>query len=47
MMDKLSKHSLPTVADINLNIDLDTLRQATDRLNNQFREPPELLLLSE
>lgn len=37
-MDKLSKHNLPTVADINLNIDLDTLRQATDRLNNQFKD---------
>ena len=37
-MDKLSKHSLPTVADLNLNIDLDTLRQATDRLNNQFKD---------
>ena len=35
-MDKLSKHSLPTVADLNLNIDLDMLRYATDKLTNKF-----------
>ena len=35
-MDKLSKHSLPTVADLNLNIDLDMLRYATDKLANKF-----------
>jgi len=36
MMDKLSKHSLPTVADLNLNIDLDMLRYATDKLADKF-----------
>ena len=35
-MDKLSKHSLPTVADLNLNIDLNMLRYATDKLTNKF-----------
>ena len=38
MMDKLSKHNLPTVADLKLDINLDTLREATDRLNNQFKD---------
>ena len=37
-MDKLSKHNLPTVADLNLDIDLNTLRESTDRLNNQFKD---------
>ena len=37
-MDKLSKHNLPTVADLKLDINLDTLREATDRLNNQFKD---------
>ena len=37
-MDKLSKHNLPTVADLKLDINLDTLRQVTDRLNNQFKD---------
>jgi hypothetical protein len=35
-MDKLSKHNLPTVADLNLNIDLDMLRYATDKLADKF-----------
>ena len=37
-MDKLSKHMLPTVADLKLDIDLNTLRESTDRLNNQFKD---------
>ncbi len=37
-MDKLSKHNLPTVANLNLKIDLEKLRQATDRLNNKFKD---------
>ena len=37
-MDKLSKHNLPTVADLKLDINLDTLRQKTDKLNNQFKD---------
>ena len=37
-MDKLSKHNLPTVADLKLDINLDTLREATDRLNNEFKD---------
>ena len=37
-MDKLSKHNLPTVADLKLDINLDTLREATNRLNNQFKD---------
>ena len=36
MMDKLSKHNLPTVRDLNLNIDLDKLRKATDNLAEKF-----------
>ena len=35
-MDKLSKHNLPTVADLNLNIDLNMLRYATDKLADKF-----------
>ena len=35
-MDKLSKHNLPTVRDLNLNIDLDKLRKATDNLAEKF-----------
>ena len=35
-MDKLSKHNLPTVKDLNLNIDLDKLRKATDNLAEKF-----------
>ena len=38
MMDKLSKHSLPTVKELNLNIDLDKLRKATDELAEKFTE---------
>lgn len=37
-MDKLSKHNLPTVADLNLDIDLNTLRESTDRLNSEFKD---------
>ena len=37
-MDKLSKHMLPTLADLKLDIDLNTLRESTDRLNNQFKD---------
>lgn len=35
-MDKLSKHNLPTIADMNLNINLTELRQATDNLTKYF-----------
>ena len=35
-MDKLSKHNLPTVADLGLNIDLDRLRKETDKLADKF-----------
>jgi len=35
-MDKLSKHNLPTVKDLNLNIDLNKLRKATDNLAEKF-----------
>ena len=35
-MEKLSKHSLPTVRNLNLNIDLDKLRKATDNLAEKF-----------
>ena len=35
-MDKLSKHNLPTVQDLNLNIDLVKLREATDNLAEKF-----------
>lgn len=38
MMDKLSKHSLPTVKELNLNIDLDKLRKATDELAEKFTD---------
>ena len=38
MMDRLSKHNLPTVADLKLDINLDVLREATDKLNNQFKD---------
>ena len=38
MMDKLSKHNLPTVKDLNLSIDLNKLREATDKLHNQFKD---------
>jgi len=37
-MDRLSKHNLPTVADLKLDINLDVLREATDKLNNQFKD---------
>ena len=37
-MDKLSKHNLPTVKDLNLSIDLNKLREATDKLHNQFKD---------
>jgi hypothetical protein len=37
-MDKLYKHNLPTVADLKLDINLDKLRQKTDKLNNQFKD---------
>ena len=37
-MDKLSKHSLPTVKELNLNIDLDKLRKATDELAEKFTD---------
>ena len=36
MMDKLSKHMLPTVADLKLDIDLNTLRESTDKLTKYF-----------
>tara|TARA_B100000900_G_scaffold179550_1_gene152171 strand:- start:871 stop:1500 length:630 start_codon:yes stop_codon:yes gene_type:complete len=36
MMDKLSKHNLPTIADLNLNINLIKLRKETDRLTKYF-----------
>ena len=41
-MDKLSKHNLPTVADLGLNIDLDRLRKETDKLADKvvLPEPP-------
>ena len=35
-MDKLSKHNLPTIADLNLNINLIKLRKATDNLTKYF-----------
>ena len=35
-MDKLSKHNLPTIADLGLNIDLDRLRKETDKLADKF-----------
>ncbi len=35
-MDKLSKHNLPTIADLNLNINLIKLRKETDRLTKYF-----------
>ena len=35
-MDKLSKHNLPTILDLKLNIDLDKLRSATDKLADKF-----------
>ena len=35
-MDKLSKHNLPTILDLKLNIDLDKLRNATDKLADKF-----------
>jgi len=35
-MDKLSKHNLPTIKDLNLNIDLNKLRKATDNLAEKF-----------
>lgn len=38
MMDKLSKHNLPTVKDLNLSIDLNKLREATDKLHNKFKD---------
>lgn len=38
MMDKLSKHNLPTVKDLNLSIDLNKLRESTDKLHNQFKD---------
>jgi len=37
-MDKLSKHSLPTIKELNLNIDLDKLRKATDELAEKFTD---------
>jgi len=37
-MDKLSKHNLPTVADLKLDINLETLREATNELNNLFKD---------
>ena len=37
-MDKLSKHNLPTVKDLNLSIDLNKLRESTDKLHNQFKD---------
>jgi hypothetical protein len=37
-MDKLSKHSLPTVKELSLNIDLDKLRKATDELAEKFTD---------
>jgi hypothetical protein len=37
-MDKLSKHNLPTVADLKLDINLETLREATNELNNHFKD---------
>ena len=38
MMDKLSKHNLPTVKELNLDIDLDRLRKATDDLAEKFTD---------
>ena len=35
-MDKLSKHNLPTVMDMGLDIDLDLLRAETDKLSEKF-----------
>tara|TARA_B100001057_G_scaffold245487_1_gene245813 strand:- start:2845 stop:3468 length:624 start_codon:yes stop_codon:yes gene_type:complete len=35
-MDKLNKHNLPTVSELNLDIDLDKLRNATDKLADKF-----------
>ena len=35
-MDKLSKHNLPTILDLKLNIALDKLRNATDKLADKF-----------
>lgn len=37
-MDKLSKHNLPTVKELNLDIDLDRLRKATDDLAEKFTD---------
>ena len=35
-MDKLTKHNLPTIANLNLNIDLNKLREETDKLADKF-----------
>jgi len=37
-MDKLSKHNLPTIADMNLNINLIKLRKHTDNLIHKFTD---------
>ena len=37
-MDKLTKHNLPTIADINLNINLIKLRKNTDSLVHKFTD---------
>ena len=38
MVKFVNKHNLPTIADLKLNIDLNELRQSTDKLNNQFKD---------
>tara|TARA_B100000902_G_scaffold392735_1_gene445620 strand:- start:668 stop:1354 length:687 start_codon:yes stop_codon:yes gene_type:complete len=38
MTDKLDKRKLPTIADLNLNIDLGKLRESTDRLADKFTD---------
>jgi|TARA_B100000242_G_C42912666_1_gene423150 hypothetical protein len=37
-MDKLTKHKLPSVADLKLDIDLDELRAATNKLAGEFKD---------
>ncbi len=37
-MDKLTKHKLPSVADLKLDIDLEKLRNATNTLANDFKD---------
>ena len=38
MVKFVNKHNLPTIADLKLDIDLNKLRQSTDKLNNKFKD---------